>query len=142
MSIQETHEWAKERMAEWDGLAEKMRAQDPALELGKQKRVGVPPYAQFDNHLFYGDITIRDGDLFFHFFPKEGHPFGEIFPEALGDAFTAVFKHVDRLFWDFVPELNSWVVRCAGFGDNPLLDQVADRVLVKIKSLLGICQTD
>lgn len=141
MSRKETYEWAKEKMKEWDGLIEKTGAIDP------NQKVVVPPYAKFENPSFCGDVVKSDGDLFFHFFPTANSLFNiEVvvngtkewnfesgFPNCLADSFLAVFKHEDRLFWDHVKELRSWVVRCAGHADNPLADDLIERVLCEIK---------
>lgn len=144
MSIQETHQWAKEKMGKWFG-AVKDKTQ---TELSRVNKVTSPQNLQFSNKSFFGDVTSRDGDLFFHFFPSDDSNFNlcvenpnsgthwvfsHSFVDALTEAFLSVFKHEDRLFLDFVSELNSYVVRCAGFGDNPLQDDMIERTLLKIK---------
>ncbi len=143
MSIQETHEWAKEKMSRWKELTDASKG----IEAEPQKKIGAPPLLQFENASFYGDVCRRDGDLIFHFFPTSNDRFsvkvdvagekiwvfGDHFADNLGDSFNQVFKHQERLFWDYVPELNSWVVRCSGFGDNPLNDALVEQVLVTLK---------
>jgi len=143
MSIKETHEWAKEKMARWGELAEKTGT----IVNRPQEKIDVPPVLQFENPSFYGDVCRRDGDMVFHFFPTTNDRFNvkvdvqgekvwvfnDRFADLLGDAFIETFKFPERLFWDYVPELNSWVVRCHGYGDNPLNDSLIEQVLVTIK---------
>lgn len=147
MSIQESHEWAKEKMGRWKELTQASQT----IEKEPQKKIAAPPVLQFENPSFFGDVCRRDGDMVFHFFPTTNDRFnvkvdvggekiwvfGDNFADALGDAFNEVFKFPERLFWDFVPELNSWVVRCAGYGDNPLNDMLIEMVLVGIKKKIG-----
>lgn len=143
MSIQETYEWAKDKMEKWSDLT---KGKD-TLQSEVNKKVIVPPILRFENMSFVGDVALRDGDLFFHFYPTDRAPnvlmpvgkekmwvFGDKFSAHLADSFKKVFRFEERLFWDFVPELNSWVVRAAGFGDNPLHDIMIEAVLVDIKS--------
>lgn len=147
MSIQETHEWAKKKMASWQGITDEFKKLSQGFESENPKKIATPPHAKFENASFIGDVCRRDGDLIFHFFPTTNDRFnvkvdvagekvwvfGDAFADNLGDSFNQVFKHAERLFWDFVPELNSWVVRCAGFGDNPLSDVLVEQVLVTLK---------
>jgi hypothetical protein len=143
MSIQETHQWAKEKMSQWSELSNEA---DKLLREGdKVKKIAPLQKYQFKNDSFFGDVTARDGDLFFHLFPTDNAKFSvwdeemrvwtfnKGFVDALTQAFLSVLKHEDRLFLDFVVELQSYVVRCAGFGDNPLQDEIIERILVKIK---------
>ncbi len=143
MSIKETYEWAKEKMDQWDGLVK----ETGAVATEAQKKVAVPPFARFENPSFCGDVIKQGGDLFFHFFPtanslynlgsvvdsKPVWTFETGFSTCLADSFLAVFKHEDRLCWDYVNEMHSWVVRCMGYADNPLVDDLIERVLCAIK---------
>ena len=143
MSIKETHEWAKEKMTRWGELT----AKTETIANRPQEKIDTPPLLQFENPSFFGDVCRRDGDLIFHFFPTTNDRFNvkvdvqgekvwvfnEGFADHLGDAFIEVFKFPERLFWDYVPELNSWVVRCSGAGNNPLNDALIEQVLVAIK---------
>lgn len=143
MSIQETHQWAKEKMSQWADLSKE--ADKLKLDGDRVKKISSLQKCQFKNDSFFGDVTSRDGDLFFHLFPTNDAKFSvwneklrvwtfnTAFVNALTEAFLSVLKHEDRLFLDFVVELQSYVVRCAGFGDNPLQDEIIERILVKIK---------
>lgn len=148
MSIQESHEWAKEKAKNWGTLFDAAKT-----IVDRKKEYLTPPsdLLEFENPSFRGDVCSRDGDLLFHFFPTENDRFNVIvtttvdgrqerawsfteqFPDILGDAFLEVFKFRERLFWDYVPELHSFVVRCAGQGDNPLRNDMIEQVLVAIK---------
>lgn len=147
MSIVESHEWAKEKMGRWKELT----TASQGIEKEPQKRVGAPPILEFQNPSFIGDVCFREGDIVFHFFPTTNDRFnvkvdvngekiwvfGDRFADSLGNAFLEVFKFPERLFWDYVPELNSWVVRCAGYGDNPLNMMLIEKVLVALKKQIG-----
>ena len=139
MSIQETYQWAKETASQLEKFSK---------EESRANKVAALKKFQFSNNSFFGDVTIKEGDIFFHFFPSNNSisnlclespsigkywVFSHAFMEAVTDAFLLVFKHEDRIFQDFVPELNSYVIRCAGFGDNPLQEEMIERVLVRIK---------
>lgn len=142
MSIQDTYNWAKEKAEHWlDTANHQSFPLDPTT-----KTMSSVCELKFSNDSFFGDVAIRDGDLFFHFFATSDKIFNrqikpsntiwtfrQDFLDALTDAFVATFKHAERLFVDFVPELQSYVVRCAGFGDNPLYSEMIERTLVKIK---------
>lgn len=143
MSIQETHEWAKEKMKRWEGLTKEASS----IASRPQERVLTPDALDFENASFRGDVCNIHGDLVFHFFPTPNDRFNLVetlgtertwvfpptFADFLGDAFIEVFKRPERLFWDYVPELQSWVVRCSGYGDNPLVIELVERMLVALK---------
>ena len=141
MSIEDTHKWAKEKMSQWPDLAK-----EPCPWDGTTKGMMAARELKFSNDSFFGDVTSRDGDLFFHFFPtanssfnlctENGEPvwvFNSEFVNDLTEAFLEVFKFADRIFLDFVLELQSYVVRCAGYGENPFQDEMIDKVLLGIK---------
>lgn len=137
MRIQETHKWAKEKMSQWEELSK---------EVDKTCNIQSLKENKFRNDSFFGDVTSRDGDLFFHFFPTDNSRFNlraqsdqkiwifnSGFVTSLTEAFLEVFKYEDRIFLDFVLELQSYVVRCAGYGSNPFQDEMIEKVLVGIK---------
>lgn len=149
MSIEETYEWAKKQREAWDRAASK----DPSLaslstELSQGGDHPIEPVAfvKVEKDTFVGEVGRVEGDLFFHFFPKEHRNnklvsikedesvdvkmwvFGDEFADKLGDAFLEVFKFEDKLCWDFVPEMNSWVVRAFGYADNPNAEELSSRL--------------
>jgi hypothetical protein len=135
-------EWAKEKAPKIE--LEKLKEHVPTEELN---RFNAIQFREFKNMSFRGEVAKRGDDLFFHFFPTD-HPkfnsfvdglwlFGKDFESHMAEAFLETFKHPDKLCSDYVPELNSWVVRVSGFGNNPLWEEMADRVLIRLKAKLG-----
>lgn len=148
MISKETHEWAKQKMGQWKELTQ----ETSRISSSADKKVASTQKGSFKTDSFFGDISSRDGDLFFHFFPTPNSRYnlcaehGEVvwifssnFVEGLTQAFLSVFKFEERLFLDFVPELQSYVVRCSGFGDNPLQDTMIENVLIKLKEMYEKC---
>lgn len=147
MSIQETYKWAKEKMSLWEEVPLSKKDDHP-------QKIDTPQNHQFKNDSFFGDVVLNNGDIFFHFFPTPNDrynlivdspalsyqqsvktwSFNSTFIESLTEAFFQVFKHEDRLFIDFILELQSYVIRCAGFGSNPLYMDMCDAVLLRIKN--------
>lgn len=156
MSMEETYDWAKKVRKEFEQKA----AEDPNLgalnkELtqGGDHAVGVINFSTIECPSFRGEVGKVEDDLFFHFFPTADETFSEllgedretgekmwgfkpVFQDALATSFLEVFKHEDKLCWDFVPELQSWVVRCKGFGTNVMKDQLASKLFATLQTRL------
>lgn len=159
-SVQATHEWAKERRKEWEGMVSEKHPMvvklDAELTNGGDHPVAGVAFAEFKSESFTGEVGKNDdGDLIFHFWPtandryhtlrpakdSEGKDiqlwcFGEPFQGILGDAFVEVFRFEEKLCWDYVPEMNSWVVRAQGFGKNFMADELATKLFVTLKGML------
>lgn len=153
MSIEETYDWAKKVSEDFQVMAERAEdvgALNKELVGGGDHQVATVSFAQFSAPCFQAEVGKVDDDLFFHFFPAENEyhsviagegentywSFKEGFEDKMGDAFLAVFKHEDKLCWDFVPELHSWVVRCTGFGANVMANQLAEKLFSKLQRIL------
>ena len=138
MSIEESYKWAKQQRAEW----EKQEHEDVDLNAltefksGEDKSVRPVEFSRFSSTHFAGEVGVVGEDLIFHFFPG-GSEFPENFADDLGDAFLEVFKLEERLCWDFVPELHSWVVRAAGYGQNLSRDELSNRLFTCLQAKLG-----
>lgn len=164
-SIQETYDWAKKQRSEWDGMvAEKhpmVTRLDVELTNGGDHPVASISFAKFESDSFSGEVGKNDdGDLIFHFWPSNNDRynvlellevkknddgskenvyiwrFGETFKDILADAFIKVFRFEEKLCWDFVPEMNSWVVRAQGFGKNLMADELATKLFHDLKERL------
>ena len=136
-SIEETHEWAKGVRAEWDervkngdSVAEHFNKE---IETAGKSEVSPVAFARTERPSFIGEVGTVDGDLFFHFFPSDNDDYSsledvgdgekarvfcDVFADALATSFIEVFKFEDKMCWDFVPEMNSWVVRVTGYAEN------------------------
>ncbi len=140
MTVQDTYEWAKKQLGVWENIQEKI----PKTELNE---FGALKFLKFENQSFTGEVAPTEGDLIFHFFPTadakfnkqiavEGERiwvFGDRFADELAQAFLDTFKYQDRLFWDFVPEMNSWAVRVQGYAENPFYLELIEGVLCRLK---------
>ena len=162
-SIEKTYEWAKEKKKEWDGMVEQEHPMvtrlDAELTSGGDHPVAGISFAEFKSDSFTGEVGKNDdGDLIFHFWPTNKEPynramelspelqqkynsqymwvFGDGFEDHLGDAFLAVFKFEERLCWDYVAEMNSWVVRAQGFGENLMADELATKLFHSLRDRL------
>jgi hypothetical protein len=154
MSIEDAHEWAKGVRAEWD---ERVKNGDSVAEhfnkevetVGKSE-VAPVAFARTERPSFTGEVGTVDSDLFFHFWPSNDdryssvmqiadesvRVFCDVFADALATSFIEVFKFEDKMCWDFVPEMNSWVVRVSGFADNPHSDELAARLFDVLQNRL------
>jgi len=146
MSIEETHDWAKKQREEWDKMATEhpmVTKLDTELTEGGDHPVQAIYFAKTERPSFSAEVGKNDdGDLIFHFWPTADDRynvltpvngehlwlFGDGFAEALAQSFLDVFKLEEKLCWDFVPELNSWVVRATGFGDNIMADDLSNKL--------------
>jgi hypothetical protein len=139
MTIEETHEWAKKQLGVWENLDEKIPQE--ALH-----NFGALNFLRFENPAFRGEVALAGSDLLFHFFPTESPPnqvgvldgqrfwrFSDKFSDQLAEAFLEVFKFQEKLFWDFVVEMNSWVVRVQGYAQNPFHMELIEGVLCRLK---------
>jgi hypothetical protein len=156
MSIEESYEWAKKQRAEWDKMVDQEHPMvsklDVELSQGGDHQVVGLSFSRTECPSYVGEVGRNDDDdLIFHFWPTaddrynvlteiptptQENPrgtqavwvFGDAFRDALAEAFLEVFKFEDKLCWDFVPEMNSWVVRASGFGSNVMADELSARV--------------
>jgi len=164
MSIEENYDWAKKQRAEWDDLVDRGQPEVSKLDVelskgGDHPLVGVT-FSKIEHASYTGEVGRVEGDLIFHFWPTPDDKynvlmtmgdeeaiqngtkreyiwvFGDAFSSALAQAFLDEIKQEDKLCWDFVPELNSWVVRATGFGDNPLAEEMSDRVFANLQGRL------
>lgn len=163
-SIEDTHEWAKKQRAEWDDMVARKHPMvtklDTELTSGGDHPVTKIEFAKFSSDSFQGEVGKNDdGDLIFHFWPTNNEKynwvepvekinsegakeivymwrFGESFKSTLADAFIKVFRFEEKLYWDFVPEMNSWVVRAQGFGRNFMANELATRLYNDLKKRL------
>ena len=154
MSIEETYDWAKQVGADFQVMAkraEDVGALNKELTSGGDHPVSVVSFVQVDRPSFRGEVGVVEGDLFFHFFPaaNEEHSellgetddgkywgFKPIFQDALATSFLEVFKQEDKLCWDFVTEMHSWVVRCSGFGNNIMANELAEKLFNNLQNRL------
>ena len=139
MSIEESYEWAKKQRAAWDnqvGQDKYLNALDREISFGGDHQFETIQFSKVACEHFVGEVGVVEGDLIFHFFPA-GDAFGDNFSDGLAQAFLDVFKLEDRLCWDFVPEMNSWVVRASGFGSNPQHQVLAGKLFVALECILG-----
>lgn len=154
MTIEETYDWAKKQRAEWDDLVERGQPEvvslDKELSKGGDHAVASITFSKVTNLSYTGEVGRVDGDLIFHFWPTADDKynvltdlgdqkiwvFGDPFSDALAQAFIDEFKYPDKLCWDFVPELNSWVVRASGFGDNPHAEELATNMFNNLQERL------
>jgi hypothetical protein len=143
MSTEENMEWARKRMEEWGDMAE------ACAKMPKDRHgFSAVGFTKIERPSFTGEVGRVDNDLLFHFWPAEDPKysrgpndgglweFSEIFPDALATSFLEVFRLEDRLCWDFVPEMNSWVVRANGFGRNPLAEELAQSLFAVLQKRL------
>lgn len=138
MSIEETYDWAKKQRALWDQQAQQdpdLGALDKEITEVSDYPVAAVEFSKFQGEAFLGEVGVVNGDLIFHFFSPDDE-FLECFEDHLADAFIETFKLEDRLCWDFVPELTSWVVRATGYGDNPSREELANRLFVCLQDKL------
>ena len=162
MSLEETHDWAKQVSKDFKAMAQRaedVNALNKELEGGGDHQLATVQFVKVSALAFEGEVGKVDDDLFFHFFPAESEEYSDIseetvmgddgrpvvrqfwvfkegFEESLGDAFLEVFKLEDKLCWDFVSELNSWVVRCTGFGANIMANQLAEKLFNNLQKRL------
>ena len=142
MSIEESMKWAKERRGDWNDLNETYLNS----KIGGKNKFAAVTFAKTERPSFTGEVGKVDDDLIFHFWPSEDEDystlegdewkFSSIFPDALATSFIEVFKLEDRLCWDFVEEMNSWVVRASRFGGNPMADELANRLFTALQDRL------
>jgi len=101
-------------------------------------------FAEFKADSFTGEVgKNEDGDLIFHFWPTANDKYNHLekinddltlwkhnegFTDHLADSFLEVFKLEDKLCWDYAKEMNSWVVRASGFGENLMADELSSRL--------------
>lgn len=115
---------------------------DPAVQaMDKETSAGEMPFhsvefARTERSKYLGEIGRKGADFIYHFFPI-GKEFPENFGDALGDAFLEVFKFSDRIFADFVPEMNSWAIKVQGYGKNIVADDLAIKVFDILDAKLG-----
>jgi hypothetical protein len=153
MSIDQTYEWAKKQKEAWDkaSLEDKdLGALNKELTKGGDHRFNTITFARCDKTHFTAEVGRVEGDLVFHFFPCPSEinqlvslasgekiwVFGDSFADRLGDAFLDVFKFQDKLSWAFVPEMNSWAVKVAGMGSNPMTEELASKLFDCLDSLI------
>lgn len=162
--LEETHDWAKKVADEFKTMsategADDVKALDNELTNGGDHHVNTIQFVHVDRDAYRTEIGKVEDDLMFHFYPspdplysiasivettdEEGnvsketrYDFKELFPSALASAFLAVFKQEEKLCWDYVPELISWVVRCKGFGNNVMKNKLAEKLLDSLDSQL------
>ena len=112
---------------------------------------GAAKFAELRFPEFHGDITVKDGDVYFHFFPPLVKRQGELvqvqkfvagFLSSIGDAFNAVFPFPESLCWDSIEDfcdtgVQSLVVKVMGYGDNPNLESFVRQVVNELNTKLG-----
>jgi len=166
MSIEETHEWAKKIRSEWDDKVQSgdpivSHLDKEMAEVGKSE-VGAVSFARTERPSFVGEVGRVGEDLFFHFWPTsddrysvltyvgnardeytkekdvENHiyVFSDVFADALATSFLEIFKFEDRMCWDFVPEMNSWVVRVSRFADSPAAEDLSSQLFDSLQRRL------
>lgn len=87
---------------------------------------------------YAAEVGKKDGDIIFHFYPTEpGAIFSDHFRDRLGDSFLAVFPHPEQLCWDYVDELNSWVVKAMGYASNPWVDGLINKLFEELDKRLA-----
>lgn len=146
--------------------AEDVGALNKELSNGGDHKFHTHNFVKVERPSFLAEVGRADGangeeneDLVFHFFPvydekysirtdvvtrgEDGAPkkhdrwdFVSAFPDILGDSFLAIFKQEDKLCWDYVPEMTSWVVRCQGFGTNIMANQLAEKLFADLQGRL------
>lgn len=154
-SIEETYDWAKKVRGEWEAKIaageDGIETLDKELSGGGDHKLDPVAFARTERPSYLGEVGKVDGDLFFHFFPSDDDKysvltyagnrrdqfekeadtdnwvrvFPDVFADALATSFIEVFKFEDKMCWDFVPEMNSWVVRVTGMADNPHADDLS-----------------
>ena len=162
--MKDTHDWAKKVSKEFEIMsntagADDVKALNNELTNGGDHAMQHVNFVRVERPSYSGEVGRIEGDLMFHFFPANNDThsvlihtgtetvdgeekkyyrwdFKETFADALADAFLEVFKQQEKLCWDFVHEVNSWVVRCAGFGDNIMADQLATKLFDNLQKRL------
>lgn len=162
--MKETHDWAKQVSKEFEIMsntkgADDVKALNNELSHGGDHALRQANFVRVERPSFTGEVGRVEGDLMFHFFPADNDThsvlihtgseildgeekkyyrwdFKETFPDALAVAFLEVFKLEEKLCWDFVLEMNSWVVRCTGFGSNIMANQLAEKLFDNLQTRL------
>ena len=132
------------------------------LSVGGDHSLTPLAFARAERPSFTAEVGKSGRDLIFHFWPVqhdkysrfmytgiEHDPykiekdlenyvwvFADGFSDSLAESFLEVFKQEDRLCWDFVPEMNSWIVRAAGYGENLMKNEMANSVLDTLQKKL------
>ena len=162
-NIDKTYDWAKKQRTEWDDMAKDhpmVSAFDTEISGGGDHAINPAiAFAKFKSDSFTAEVgKNEDGDLIFHFWPTANDTYNHLefvgqpgeersptkhlwvhnegFSDSLADAFLEIFKLEDRLCWDYVPEMNSWVVRAAGFGENIMADELSSRLFINLRTQL------
>lgn len=162
-NIEEAHDWAKKQREEWDSMATghpMVSRFDMEISKGGDHPVAAISFAEFKCDSYTAEVGKSDGgDLMFHFWPTSNDKYNHLeqqvtpqgrapeprdflwkhnsgFDSHLADAFIEVFKLEDKLCWDYVPELNSWVVRAQGFGSNLMVDELTARLFESLRAKL------
>lgn len=135
MSLDEMYEWAQQQRATFEQFA---TTQEGGSALARELAAGgdhpIEPvrFRTVTTSMFRGEVAMIGPDLVFHFWPNEGASFPPPFADQLAESFLAVFKFNDRLFWDYVPELTSWVVRAAGWSESPAREELSNRLFAHL----------
>lgn len=162
-NTEEAYDWAKKQREEWDSMATShpmVSRLDSELSGGGDHPVATISFTKFACPSYTAEVGKNDdGDLIFHFWPTANDEYNHLeqqvtpqgrepeprdflwkhnsgFDSHLADSFIEVFKFEDRLCWDYVPELNSWVVRAQGFGGNLMADELSSRLFESLRGRL------
>lgn len=132
-----SHSWTAwiDEIAE-TGTASKPSKPGDMVKTSEGKPFGVIEFIKYQKTDFIAELGKKGNHYIYHFFPSAKLQSGTKFKDSLSDVLLALFKREDQIELDWVPEMKAWAVRISGWVDNIWGDDLADRAIHNLDTML------